>query len=119
MTAKRNSRMLAVAGRGLCPPSPHQEELKRLQEEGAVRASRSTFIACRPIVAGRVSPLLKRVGFCIWVPGCPISRREGYLPEHRIGQHEFHSHLRVLALTSGYLGPNTFQFPPCLDGRQK
>jgi hypothetical protein len=70
------------------------------------------------LLSGRVSLLLKRVGFCIWVPGCPISRREGYVPEHRIGQHEFHSHLRMLALTSGYVGHNTFQCRLCLDVRQ-
>jgi len=66
----------------------------------------------------RVSHLLKRVGFCIWVPGCPISRREGYVPEHRIGQHEFHSHLWMLALASGYVSHNTFQCRLCLDVRQ-
>src|SRR5260370_37203890 len=104
MTAKRNSRMLAVAGRGLCPPSPHQEELKRLQEEGAVRASRSTFIACRPIVAGRVSPLLKRVGFFIWVPGGPISRRGGCVSAKRIWRPGIHTRFPRLAPTARELG---------------
>src|SRR5258708_29672194 len=58
------------------------------------------------------------VGFCIWVPGCPISRREGYVPEYRVGQHELHPHLRMTALMPVNVCDNTLQRGFCLDVRE-
>src|SRR5437660_8166843 len=55
------------------------------------------------------------VGFRICVTGRPVFWREGHVPEHRIGQHEFHSHLRLLAV---YVGDNTLQRTFCLDVRE-
>ena len=58
------------------------------------------------------------MGFRIWVTGCPIFRREGHVPEHRIRQRELHSHLWVLAPSPVYVGDNTLQRRFCLDVRQ-
>src|SRR6266851_8956720 len=58
------------------------------------------------------------MGFRIWVTGCPVVRREGHVPEHRIRQRELHSHLRVLAPSPVYVGDNTLQRRFCLDVRQ-
>src|SRR6266436_2565393 len=58
------------------------------------------------------------MGFRIWVTGCPVVRREGHVPEHRIRQRELHSHLRMLAPSPVYMGDNTLQRRFCLDVRQ-
>src|SRR6059036_3936796 len=58
------------------------------------------------------------MGFRIWVTGCPVVRREGHVPEHRIRQRELHSRLRVLAPSPIYMGDNTLQRRFCLDVRQ-
>jgi len=57
-------------------------------------------------------------GFRIWVTGCPVVRREGHVPEHRIRQRELHSHLWVLAPPPVYMGDNTLQHRFCLGVRQ-
>src|SRR5437016_71160 len=58
------------------------------------------------------------VGFRIWVTGCPVFGRKGHMPEHRIGQHELHSHLRTIALVPVNVRDNTLQRSLCLHVRQ-
>ena len=38
---------------------------------------------------------LSYLGFRVWVTRCPVFRRKGHVPEHRIREHELHSHLRL------------------------
>src|SRR5260370_34541441 len=56
--------------------------------------------------------------FRIWVTGRPVFRRKGHVPEHRIGQHELYSHLRMIALMAVNVCDNTLQCSFCLDVRQ-
>jgi hypothetical protein len=49
------------------------------------------------------------VGFRIWVTGRPVFWREGHVPEYRIGQHELHSHLEMIALMFLDVCDNTLQ----------
>ena len=58
------------------------------------------------------------VGFRIGVTRRPVFWRKGHVPEYRIGQHELHSHLRMIALTPFNVCDNTFQRSFCLEVRQ-
>jgi len=49
------------------------------------------------------------MGFRIWVTGCPVVRRKGHVPEYRVGQHEPHSYLRMIALMPVNVRDNTLQ----------
>src|SRR5260370_16866714 len=49
------------------------------------------------------------VGFRIRVTGRPVFWRKGHVPEHRIGQRELHSHLRMIVLMPVNVRDNALQ----------
>src|SRR6266436_7641847 len=48
----------------------------------------------------------------------PVFWRKGHMPEYGVGQHELHSHVRMIALALVNVHDNTLQRTFCLDVRQ-
>ncbi len=105
------------------PPRPEQSRRQKNPMTAGTGASRRfshdhmfwlTYYECG--ISARFARLY--VLFRIWVTGRPVFRRKGHVPEHRIGQHELYSHLRMIALMPVNVCDNTLQCSFCLDVRE-